>query len=120
MDEQDHVVSVVLGAVVVVICIVALSLPWFISLTVAALASGVSEFLIKEVPKDLDDYDKSEYELWEAMMNDSDKAGKGSIDDIKEQYRDGDITEEEFEQKLDKLMQENLESDKEYSLSRES
>jgi hypothetical protein len=120
MDNQDHVVSIVLGAGVVVICIVALSLPWFVALTVAGLASGVSEFLIKEVPKDLDDYDKSEYELWEAMMNDSGKASNGSMDDIKEQYLDGEITEEEFEQKLDKLMEENPESDKEYSLSKES
>lgn len=120
MDDQDHVVSIVLGAGVVVICIVALSLPWFISLTVAALASGVSEFLIREVPKDPDDYDESEYELWEAMMNDSEKANEEPIDRIKNQYRDGEIGEEEFEEKLDELMRENQESEKEYSLSKES
>lgn len=120
MDDQDHVVSIVLGAGVVVICIVALSLPWFISLTVAALASGVSEFLIREVPKDPDDYDESEYELWEAMMNDSENANEEPIDGIKKQYRDGEISEEEFEEKLDELMRENPESEKEYSLSKES
>lgn len=68
MESKDHVVTIILGSVTVLVSILILSHPWFIALTLATIVSGVSEFLIKEVPRDTEDYDETQYELWNVIM----------------------------------------------------
>ena len=79
MNGKDHIATIVLGSVTVLVSMLILSQPWFIALTLATIVSGVSEFLIKEVPRDTEDYDESQYELWDVMMDS--KSGQSEEND---------------------------------------
>lgn len=82
MESKDHVVTIILGSVTVLVSMLILSQPWFIALTLATIVSGVSEFLIKEVPRDTEDYDETQYELWNVMIgSDEDQSEEEEAED---------------------------------------
>jgi len=110
---EDHPFTIVVGAIVAVGTFLLLSFPWYYSLIAAMVVSGVLEFAIKEIPPDSDDYDPAQYQLWAAA--DSEKSISEStdpethvddaVDSLRNEYIDGEITEEEFEQKLETVLE---------------
>lgn len=101
MESKDHVVTIILGSVTVLVSMLILSQPWFIALTLATIVSGVSEFLIKEVPRDTEDYDKSQYELWNVMM------GSGEDQSEEEEMDDRIIKDSDHESMEDYELEDN-------------
>lgn len=100
MESKDHVVTIILGSATVLVSMLILSQPWFIALTLATIVSGVSEFLIKEVPRDTEDYDETQYELWNVMMgSDEDQSEEEETEDrvIKDSDRGSEESAEDDE-----------------------
>jgi hypothetical protein len=110
LGTDDHAVTLVVGTAVVLISFVVLSVPWYYALIAGMLISGFTEFVIKEVPPDTDEYDPEQYRLW-AAADDSVTAVEPEteeadpIEKLREQYARGELGEEEFERRVEKLLE---------------
>lgn len=105
LGTDDHQVTLAVGTVVVVFSFVVLSVPWYYALIAGMLVSGFTEFVIKEVPPDTDEYDPEQYRLW-AAADDSEPETEETdpIEKLREQYARGELDEEEFERRVEEQL----------------
>jgi hypothetical protein len=109
-ESSDHRFTLVVGTAVAVLSYFALSMPWYYALIAAMIVSGLTEFAIKEVPPDTDDYDPKQYQLWAAADGKKTTASAETepaepIKQLRERYARGELDDEEFEQKVEKLLE---------------
>lgn len=125
---DDHWVSLLVGGAVMVLLGVLLNVQWFWLLLIGALVSGVVEMAITEVPPDPERYDEDQYVLWDAAFGDgtttedelraklrarendepvqpTDEDRQDGLDRLRDRYARGDLTEEQFERKLEHLLE---------------
>ena len=83
-------------------------MPWYWALIVGIIASGVIDCAIKEIPPDTDEYNPSQYQLWDEAFGDSQNSSEStiggkatdtdkSIEALHNRYARGQITDEQFE-----------------------
>jgi hypothetical protein len=113
---DDHPFTIVVGTVVAIGSYLVFSIPWYHALIAAMIVSGILEFAIKEVPPDSDEYDPAQYQLWAAADAQKDTTVSAEaetdvddpLDSLRDRYARGEITEEEFEQKAETLLETEL------------
>ncbi|WP_211330607.1 SHOCT domain-containing protein [Halalkalicoccus subterraneus] len=116
LGSDDHWFTLAVGTLIVLGLYVGFSVPWYWALVAAMLVSGVMEFAIKEVPPDPDAYDSSQYHLWNTAFGDSQSPSESaskeistdsadSLEILQSRYARGELTDEQFEQKVEKLLE---------------
>jgi hypothetical protein len=105
----DHPFTLVVGTVVVVLSFVVFSMPWYYALIAGMLVSGLTEFAIREVPADTEDYDPEQYRLWAAAdenktVTSAEAESEAAIEQLRERYAQGELSDEEFERKVEELL----------------
>ena len=124
---DDHWISFTIALLVIAVVAFVFSVPWYWLLVIGALVSGIVEMAIKEVPPDPENYDRDQYVLWNAAFGDKNtnteeirdklqdrekntngpKSSKGQsdeLDTLRDRYARGEITEEQFERKVETLL----------------
>jgi len=131
LGSDDHWFTVAVASIIVVVAYGAFSVPWYWALVVGAIVSGVLELAIEEIPPDTDEYDSSQYQLWEKAFgdtqNNSENTIKGtttdsdeSIEHLRNRYARGGLTDEQFERKVEKLLEtESLDDSEEREKARD-
>ena len=116
LGSDDHWFTLGVASVIVAVSYGVFSMPWYWALTVGMIVSGVIEFAIKEIPPDTDEYNPNQYQLWDEAFGDSQNNSEstnrgtttdtdGSIEALRNRYARGEITDEQFERKVEKLLE---------------
>lgn len=128
ISGDEHWVSFAVGLVVVVLLALLLNIQWFWLLVFGAVVSGVVDLAIKEVPPDTENYDQEQYALWDAAFGagnadvdelqenlqrreqdknapESNEAQPDGLDTLRDRYARGELTEEQFERKVEHLLE---------------
>ena len=116
LGSDDHWFTLAVASIIVVVSYGVYSVPWYWALTIGMIVSGILEFAIKEIPPDTDEYNPNQYQLWDKGFGDSqdssESTGRGtgtetdeSIGVLRTRYARGDITDEQFERKVEKLLE---------------
>ncbi|WP_122089886.1 SHOCT domain-containing protein [Halalkalicoccus subterraneus] len=127
LRSDDHWFTLAIATLIVIGLYVGFSVPWYWALVAGMLVSGVMELAIKEVPPDSDAYDSSQYYLWDKGFGDSQSASKktstdsaDSLEVLRSRYARGELTDGQFEQKVEKLLEtESLDDPREWDKARE-
>ena len=124
---DDHWISFTIALLVIAVIAFVSSVPWYWLLVIGALVTGVVEMAIKEVPPDSKNYDEDQYVLWDAAFGDGntntdqvrDKLQErekstniknsenqtDELDTLRDRYARGELTEEQFESKVETLLE---------------
>ena len=124
---DDHWISFTIALLVIAVIAFVSSVPWYWLLVIGALVTGVVEMVIKEVPPDSKNYDEDQYVLWDAAFGDGntntdqvrDKLQErekstniknsenqtDELDTLRDRYARGELTEEQFESKVETLLE---------------
>ena len=125
---DDHWVSLAIGLLVMVLCGFFLNIQLFWLLAIGALVSGIVDMAIKVVPPNPENYDEDQYILWDAAFGDGNTSAEAyqeklrereknkniqktneehpdALDSLRDRYVRGELTEEQFERKLDHLLE---------------
>ncbi|WP_266080054.1 SHOCT domain-containing protein [Haladaptatus caseinilyticus] len=116
LGSDDHWFTLLTATIVVGVLYGAFSVPWYWALVAGMIVSGVVEFAIKEVPPETDAYDPNQYQLWHKAFGDPQDSNKGamrktpaetdgSLDTLRNRYANGELTDEQFEQKVEKVLE---------------
>jgi len=116
LGSDDHWFTLVVASIIVVVSYGVFSVPWYWALIIGMIVSGVIEFAIKEIPPDTDEYNPNQYQLWDRGFGDSQNSSEstvrgttmdtdGSIEALRSRYARGEITDEQFERKVEKLLE---------------
>jgi len=126
--NKDHWFTHVITVIAVVGLVLLSDLPWYWLLVVAMVISGVVEFAIREIPANMKSYDPEQYRLWDAgfgqdsevttdseltMTDDGDpkiehvtaSSTQEGLETLRNRYARGELTEEQFERKVDHLLE---------------
>ena len=124
---DDHWVSFTIALLVIAVIAFVFSVPWYWLLVIGALVTGVVEMAIKEVPPDSKNYDEDQYVLWDAAFGDGNtstdqlrdklqerekstnieksESQTDELDTLRDRYARGELTEEQFESKVETLLE---------------
>ena len=124
---DDHWVSFTIALLVIAVIAFVSSVPWYWLLLIGALVTGVVEMAIKEVPPDSENYDEDQYVLWDAAFGDrnintdqardklqereestnikNSESQSDELDTLRDRYARGELTEEQFESKVETLLE---------------
>ena len=124
---DDHWISFTIALLVIAVIAFVSSVPWYWLLVIGALVTGVVEMVIKEVPPDSKNYDEDQYVLWDAAFGDGNtstdqlrdklqerekstnieksESQTDELDTLRDRYARGELTEEQFESKVETLLE---------------
>ena len=116
LGSDDHWFTLAVASIIIGVSYGVYSVPWYWALTIGMIVSGILEFAIKEIPPDTDEYNPNQYQLWDKGFGDSQDSSEstgrgtgtetdGSIGALRTRYARGEITDEQFEQKVEKLLE---------------
>ncbi len=124
ISGNDHWFALTIALLTVAIVGILFTVPWFWLLILGMVISGVVEFAIREIPPDTANYGKEQYPLWDAAFGDGTESTQeyqerirdreerktvqetdikqtDKLETLRERYVSGELTEEQFEHKLD-------------------